>query len=197
MVKKAAAAAEKSQGETKKRLGQKVRIGIVRELRENLSGVESVLVARLDRVPTLDLNKLRQTLGGQNASFFIVKNSLCRITFRDLGWTGLESVLQGTCGVSPVKGEISAVCKLLTTFSKDHEGFVLQGGVLKGQMLQPQDIKALASLPGREVLLSRLAGVAQSPLRNLAFILQAPLRSLTMIVSALRQKKEKEENVKG
>ena len=181
----------------KVRLGQKIRAAVVRDMEKKLSGVEMVVVARMDRVPAQHVNQLRQALNGHEASFFVVKNSLCRKVLHDLGWSGLEKNLEGTCGISPVRGDVGVVCKLLATFSRDHEGFVLKGGIFKGQILEQKDLSDLARLPSREVLLSQLAGIVQSPIRKLAFILQGPVRSLVMTLAALKQKKEKGENVKG
>ena len=174
--------------EKQPRLGQQVRTAWVRDLNSHLSNVETIIVAKVDRVPTRDLNKLRQSLNG---SFYIVKNSLCRIAFREKGWTDLEKVLEGTCAIGPVEGDVAAAAKLLVQFQKDHEGFVLQGGVLAGKTLGAKEMKSLAALPSRQVLLSQLAGVMQSPLRSLAFVLNGPIRQLAMTLAALAQKKEK------
>jgi len=174
------------------RLGQQVRVGLVRDLKEALSGAEVVFVAKVDRVPSRELNQLRNSLKSLESDFMVVKNTLCRLTFRERGWLPLEKKLEGTCGVSPVRGDVVQACKLLTTFSKDHEGFVLQGGILNGQLLESKDVVALGKLPPRPVLLSQLAGVVQMPIRNLAFLLQGPLRSLALALGAVKQKKEKE-----
>ena len=170
------------------RLGRQVRTGWVRELSAALSEVESVVIAKIERVPTRNLNQLRRSIDG---SFHVVRNSLCRLAFRQRGWTDLEKLLQGTCGIGAIRGDAAATCKLMVQFSKDHEGFVLKGGIFAGQLISAQDLQALARLPAREVLLSQLAGIVQSPLRRLAFALQGPIRSLAMTLSAVGQKKEK------
>ena len=172
------------------RLGQQVRSGLVRDLKKELSDVDTVVMAKLDRVPTRKLNELRQSLETKNASFLVVKNSLCRLVFQDLGFAGLETAVEGTCGVSPIRGDVAAVSKLLTQFAKEHEGFLLRGGVFKGQTLQAKDLEALAKLPSRDVLLSQLAGVIQSPIRNIAFLLMGPIRSFVFVLKGMAQKKE-------
>ena len=170
-------------------LGRQVRESWMRDLNQTLSTAEGVVVAKLDRVPTRDLNKLRHSLDG---SFYVVKNSLCRIAFREKGWTDLEKTLDGTCGISPVRGDIAALAKLLVQFQKEHDGFMLQGGVLTGQTLGSKELKTLAALPSKPVLLSQLAGLLQSPMRNLAFLMNAPIRQLALTLAALAQKKEKQ-----
>jgi large subunit ribosomal protein L10 len=181
------------------RLGRQVRTGIVRHVKGSLTEINGVVVFRVEKVATKEINALRTTLESNQSSLFMVKNSLARLAFRELGWAGLEQSLEGTCGISPVQGDISAVCRLLHNFSKDHEGFVLKGGVLDGQVLPAQDLASLARLPSREVLLSQLAGIVQSPIRSLAFLLQGPLRSLVTVLSGVSKKKEKESSsdVKG
>ena len=176
------------QEEKKTGLGRQVRDSWMRELKGSLSDAEGVVVAKLDHVPTRDLNKLRHSLEG---SLYVVKNSLCRIAFREKGWTDLEKTLDGTCAISPVRGDVAALAKLLVQFQKDHDGFVLQGGFLTGQTLGAKELKSLAALPSRPVLLSQLAGVLQSPLRNLAFLMNAPIRQLALALAAVAKKKEK------
>ena len=184
--------AQASAAEKKVTFGRQVKLSLARDLQKSLSDVDTLVVARMDKVTTRDLNKLRGSLKGMDSNFIVVKNTLGRITFREKGWTGLEGVFEGTCGISPVKGDLSAVCKLLSTFSKDHEGFTLRGGVLNGQVLDPKDLVSIGKLPSREVLLAQLAGIVQYPIRSLAFLLQAQIRAVAVVLDQVRQKKEKQ-----
>ena len=168
------------------RLGQKVRAAWVRDLNNSLSKVENVVVVKLEKVPTRDLNRLRQSLNG---SLYMVKNSLCRIAIREKGWADLEKSLEGTCAVSPIEGDVAAAANLLVQFATEHEGIVLQGGLLTGQAMDAKELKSLAALPSRQVLLSQLAGILQSPLRSLAFVANAPIRGLAIALSAVAKKK--------
>lgn len=171
------------------RLGQEVRGSWVRDLEGVLGGVEGVVVTQVGKVPTRDLNQLRQQLEPMQGTFHIVKNSLCRIAFRNRGWEGLDEMLAGTCGITPVRGDIAAACKLLVQFAKDHEGFVLRGGRMGAERLEPKDLSALARLPSRQVLLGQVASVLQAPIRNLATVLQAPIRNLALVLKGVAQKK--------
>lgn len=171
------------------RLGQQVRVSWVRDLDQALNQADAVLVAKVEKVPTRDLNQLRQQLGPLSSSFHMVKNSLCRISFRNQGWEGLDAFLTGTCAVTPIRGDAAAAAKLLVQFSKSHEGFVLQGGRIGKDLLKTQELKTLAQLPSRQVLLGQVAAMAQSPIRNFAVVLQAPLRALALAFSAVARKK--------
>ena len=173
----------------KPRLGRQVRSAWMRDLNVALAETGSVVIAKADRVPTRELNHLRQKLQPMDGSVLVVKNSLCRLTFRNLGWADLEKMVEGTCVVSSIRGDAAAACKLLVQFSKDHEGFHLQGGWLTGQVLKAAELKSIAQLPSRQVLIGQLAGVLVSPMRNLAFLMQAPIRSLALALGAVAKKK--------
>ena len=189
---KAADGAEKTVAPAKVRLGQQVRTNWVHDLGKQLSTVDSVVVAQVQKVPTRDLNQLRQQLESQEGSFNVVKNALCRLAFKKKGWTNLEELLQGTCGITPIRGDAVAAAKLLVEFAKGHEGFVLKGGMMGGAVLTAKDLSALAKLPTRQVLLSQLAGVMQMPLQNLAMLLSSPIRQFALTLAALAQKRGKE-----
>lgn len=132
------------------RLGQKVRAGLVRELKGSLEGVDTVVVARIEKTPAGDLNRLRLSLKGIQANLVLAKNSLSRRVFKDVGLSALEEHLQGTCGLSPIRGDVVQAARLLADFAKGHEGFVLAGGLYKGRKLSIQDLAVLARLPSRD-----------------------------------------------
>ena len=173
----------------KLRLGQEIRASWVKDLGISLKDADAVVVAKVEKVETRALNQLRDQLEPIESSFHIVKNSLCRVAFRSRGWEGLDGMLEGTCGITPVRGDLAAACKLLVQFAKDHEGFVLRGGRMGSELLQAQDLSALARLPSRQVLLGQMASVLQSPIRNLAVVMQAPIRALALALKAAAQKK--------
>lgn len=179
--------------EQEMRLGRQVRVAWVRELDQALAAVCAVVVIKVGTVPTRDLNQLRQWLEPMQGSFHRVKNSLCRVAFRNRGWEGLDPLLEGGCAIIPLRGDVAAACKVLVQFSKSHEGFVLQGGRIGEDLLQAKELLVLAHLPSRQVLLGQVAAVMISPIRNLAMVLQAPIRSLALAFGAVARKKGEEQ----
>lgn len=172
------------------RLGQQIHRILVRDLSKSFSGAQGIFVIQVGRVATRELNQLRRTLQPLESSFSVVKNNLGKIAFKGFGWEEVSHLLKGTCGISPIRTDVGALAKVLAEFAKGHEGFLIQGGILEGQVLAAQDVKSLAKLPSRQVLLSQLAGVAIHPLRSLAFLLQAPLRSFVSVLQAVTRKKQ-------
>ena len=99
--------------------------------------------------------------------------------------------LQGACGITFTSGDIALSSKTLVEFAKANEGFKIQTGVMNGQIMSADQIRVLANLPSRTVLLGQVAGVLQAPIRNLAVVLNASIRSLAVVLNAVSQKKEK------
>ncbi|PIQ81741.1 MAG: 50S ribosomal protein L10 [Candidatus Omnitrophica bacterium CG11_big_fil_rev_8_21_14_0_20_64_10] len=172
------------------RVGQQVRQGLTRDLEQRLSGVDSLVVSKAERVTAQDLNRLRRDLEGISVSMIVVKNSLCRVVFKKMGFSGLEGMLDGTCGVTPVTGDPAAVCRLLAAFAKDHEGFVLQGGLLSGQVLDAQGVLELSRIPSREILLSKVVGAIQGPLAGLVGVLNGLQRNLVQVLHQIAEKQK-------
>lgn len=174
-------------------LGRQVRGALLQSLRGLLSQeVEGIVVVRIDRVATRDLNELRASLKQIQASFVVVKNRLCRLIFKQRGWEALSAQLEGSCGIAPILKETPQTCKRLVQFAKDHEGFVLQGGMLESRVLTPQQLVSLARLPSRQVLLASVVGGIRVPLSGLVGVLSGVHRQLAAVLHAIFKQKERE-----
>jgi large subunit ribosomal protein L10 len=90
------------------------------------------------------------------------------------------------------KSDPSIISKALVKFSKEHEPLKICGGFADGAILSSKDIIAIAALPSREVLLTRLAIVLNSPIRGLAVSLNGIICKLAYALNAVKDKKEKQ-----
>jgi large subunit ribosomal protein L10 len=134
-----------------------------------------------------ELKELRRSLAG-NATYNVVKNTLSKIAAREAGLDILEPMLEGPSAIAFVTGDPVTVAKSLRAFTKEHPLLVLKGGVLDGAPLSADDIKKLADLESREVLLAKLAGGFAAPATQLASVLMAPVRQLAQVLGALAAK---------
>ena len=92
-----------------------------------------------------------------------------------------------------IKGDASGVAKALRDHAKENPLLVLKGGVIGGKTVSAADVKALADLPSREVLLAQIAGMLQAPLNKTANLLQAPMRKAAYGLKALIESKGENE----
>ena len=172
------------------RLGQRVRRQIVEELTLTVSGAKAVFAFTVQGVPVSEMETLRRSLRAVSTKIAMVKNSLARRVLAQAGLSGLNSCLEGTSGLGLAQADPVAVSKVLVTFAKDHEGFTLRGAVVERQTLGLQDIRVLAALPSREILLAKVVGGLQAPISGFVGVLSGVTRTFVYVLDAIRQSKE-------
>ncbi|MHB1091114.1 MAG: 50S ribosomal protein L10, partial [Ilumatobacteraceae bacterium] len=136
------------------------------------------------------LAKLRRALRVHGAEYKVYKNTLARFGAKDAGAEGLVDMLTGPTAITFVKGDASIVAKTLRDHAKVDQLLVLKGGVIGGKTVSASELKVLADLPPREVLLAQLAGMLQAPLNKTANLLQAPMRRVAYGLKSLLESKD-------
>jgi len=138
-----------------------------------------------------DLKELRRSLG-ENASYAIVKNTLTKLAAKDAGIDGLADLLVGPSAIAFVKGDVVETAKGLRDFGRTNEALIIKGGYLEGSPISADEIRKLADLESRDVLLGKLAGAMQASLQNAASLFNAPLADMARVLGALQSKLEED-----
>lgn len=120
-----------------------------------------------------------------------MKNTLARIAAKNAGVEGLSEDLVGPTAIAFVSGEAVDAAKALRDFAKENEALVIKNGVMDGAALTVEDVKKLADLESREVLLAKAAGVLKAPIAKAAQVFNAPALKTVRTIDALREKQEK------
>jgi large subunit ribosomal protein L10 len=127
--------------------------------------------------------QLRKVVREAGGSYHVVKNKLAAKSSQG---TKVEAALQGLKGVSSVaytSGDPVALAKALSTFVKDNAEFTFKLGIVDGKVISVNEIAALATLPGKEELFSKLLFLIQSPAQRLATVINATGRNLAVVVN--------------
>jgi large subunit ribosomal protein L10 len=161
----------------------------VAELAEEFRGSSAVVLTEYRGLTVRQLTDLRRSLG-VSASYAAVKNTLTKIAAKEAGIEGIEDQLVGPSAIAFVKGDPVDAAKGLRDFARANPVLVIKGGVLEGKLLTADEIRKLADLESREVLLARMAGAMKASLANAASLFQAPLTQTARLVEALRQQVE-------
>ena len=135
------------------------------------------------------LTTLRKSIAA-NATYAVVKNTLTSIAAKDAGITVLDGDLNGPTAIAFVTGDPVEAAKGLRDFAKLNPALVIKGGVMDGKPLSADDVRKLADLESREVLLAKLAGAMKANLNKAAYLFAAPLSQAVRTIDALRQKVE-------
>jgi large subunit ribosomal protein L10 len=130
--------------------------------------------------------QLRRSLG-DDASYAVSKNTLTTIAAREAGLEAIEEQLVGPTAIAFINGDPVVVAKGLRDFARTNPQLVIKGGVLDGKFLTPDEVRKLADLESREVLLAKVAGVMQGVLQQAISLVSAPLSQAARLFAALEQ----------
>ena len=111
------------------------------------------------------LKELRRSLGDE-ASYSVSKNTLTTIAAREAGVDGIEEHLVGPTAIAFIDGDPVVVAKGLRDFARTNPQLVIKGGVLDGKFMSPDEVRKLADLESRDVLLAKVAGAMQGVLQQ-------------------------------
>jgi large subunit ribosomal protein L10 len=159
----------------------------VAELTDKFRSSNAAVLTEYRGLTVAQLKTLRRSLG-ENAQYAVVKNTLTLIAAREAGITLDDQLFAGPTAVAFVTGDPVESAKGLRDFAKDNPNLIIKGGVLDGKALTADEIKKLADLESREVLLSKLAGAMKGKQSQAASLFQALPTKLVRTADALRAK---------
>ena len=162
---------------------------IVAELSAALQGASSVYVTDFVGLNVAQVSDLRRRLRRAGVAYVVVKNTLARRALADATVTGLDPYLRGNTALA-VAADASAAARVLAEFAKEFHRPAVKGGVVDGRAVTPEQIRRLAALPPREVLLAELGAAMQAPLAGFVGALSALLSQFAGALEALRTQRE-------
>jgi large subunit ribosomal protein L10 len=141
-----------------------------------------------------DLTGFRKALAATEGNEFrIVKNRLFKLVLDGTDMESLSEFFVGTNAILLGYEDVVGGAKALLDFAKEHkEKVIIKGGVLDGKTITPQQVKALADLPSKEILQAMLLGVLSGPARNLVSVLANANRQILNVLVAYKDKLEEE-----
>jgi len=168
---------------------------IVADLKEQLTSAKGAVLTGYKGLTVAQDTQLRRALREAGVSYHVVKNTLMRIAAKEAGLEGLVEHLEGTTAFAVSAEDAVAPAKVISEFIKknkleDTEVLTVKAGVVDGSVIDAAGVKALASLPSREVLIAKLLGSMQAPISNTVNVLQGVIRNAVYVLDAVRQQKE-------
>lgn len=161
----------------------------VAELAENFRNSNGAVLTEYRGLTVKQLQELRRALG-EDASYAVAKNTLTKIAAKEAGVEIVDSMLTGPTAIAFINGDAVNAAKGLRDFSKANPPLVIKGGFLDGKALDADEIRKLADLESREVLLAKLAGGMKASLQNAVYLFNAPLSQAVRVFGALQAKVE-------
>lgn len=162
---------------------------IITEIEKELKAKPAFFVAQHGTLSAAALDKLRARLRSTNTRYFVVKNSLGRKALEKADLKPLSEQLNGACGLAFTTGDLAASSKALVDFAKENETFKIQSAYLNGEIVGADQVKVLASLPSKEVLIAKVVGGIQAPISRFVNVLSGTMRKVVTVLDAIAKKK--------
>lgn len=166
----------------------------VAELAQSFRDSDAAVLTEYRGLTVAQLKQLRRDLAA-NASYIVAKNTLTKRAAKDAGIDGLDELLVGPSAIAFVSGDAVETAKGIRDFAKTNPLLVIKGGIFEGKVISADDVKKLANLESREVLLSKMAGAMLASLTKAAYLFNAPLAQAARAIDALRVKAESDPSV--
>jgi large subunit ribosomal protein L10 len=167
----------------------------VKELNDVFQRAKSVVLANYQGIDALSITNLRVHLRSKSVEFRVIKNTLARQAAKNTPFEVIDPKLMGPISLALSFDDAVAPAKALAEYSKSNankKSPEVICGVVDGQLITPEQVKALADLPSREVLLSQMLSVFQGPTTNFVGVFSSLLRKLVGTIDAVREKKSQE-----
>ncbi len=156
-------------------------------LKEN----RNIILTEYRGLNVAQMTELRNTLRQTGIKYKISKNTLVRKIFQEAGIGNLEEYLQGPVAIGFLSEDVSGSAKAFLKFAKKNSLLVIKAAYIEGQVMGLEGVKAIASLPSREVMLGILLGTLQAPIRGFMTVAEGNTRKLVYALNALKEQKEK------
>ena len=161
----------------------------IAELAEQFRNSGAAVLTEYRGLTVKQLTELRTSIRA-HATYAVVKNTLTEIAAKEAGVTAFDGQLAGPSAIAFVTGDPVEAAKVLRDFAKANPLLVIKSGMLDGKPLTGDEIRKLADLESREVLLAKLAGAMNASLAKAVYLFAAPLSQAARTVDALRAKVE-------
>ena len=160
----------------------------VEKLSAQLAKANSAIITTFSKLPVSKDDELRRLVRGTGAKYQVVKNTLAE---RAAAGTKLEGAMKNLAGVTSIAftdADPVALAKALSKFAKDNPEITVKAGVLDGRVLNVKEVEALATMPSKEEIFSKLLFLINAPAQRLVTVMNAVGRDLAVVIDQGVQK---------
>ena len=148
---------------------------LVNELAEQIKNAKSGVIVDYCRITVEKDTALRAELRKAGVDYKVIKNTYIRKAAEIAGIEGFDPYLEGMTAFAISNDDPLAPAKILCKFADENETFKIKVGMMDGAVMNESEVKELAKIPSKELLIGKILGSIQSPLYGLAYVLQAKI----------------------
>ncbi len=162
---------------------------VVSDLQQSMGGATNAFLIDFTGITVPQVTELRRQVRETKSGYVVVKNTLALIALKDSPLIELRDKFAGPTAIAFNSTDPVGLAKALKKFAKDVPAVQFKGAMLEGKVVPANQIDAIAELPTREQLLSRLLYALQSPMRNLAVVLNANMKNLAVVLDQVAKQR--------
>ena len=144
---------------------------VVQEIADKIKDAQALVLVDHRGLTVAQDTELRKKLREEGVSYKVYKNTMMNFAFEGTDFAQLKDLLNGPSAMAVSATDPAAPARVLYEFAKKAKALEIKGGVIEGKFYDAEAMTEIATIPSREVLLSRLLGSMQSPIANLARVL--------------------------
>ena len=145
---------------------------IVAEISEVIKDAQSVVLVDYRGLTVEEDTALRKQLREAGVNYKVYKNTLMNFAFKGTDFEALDPYLNGPSAIAVSTDDATAPARILAEFAKKAKNLEIKAGVVEGDLYDAKGMQAIASIPSRDVLISKLLGSLQSPITNFARVIK-------------------------
>jgi large subunit ribosomal protein L10 len=179
-------------------LNRKEKAQVVTDLEGKVKGFQAVVLTSYRGLNVEQMNHLRQRLREEKIAYQVVKNTLMKLASKGTDLEKLDTYFEGPTAMAISYGDPVLLAKILSEFVKTQPSLEIKVGLIQGKVATPEEVKALAMMPSREVILGQVLGGIQGTASQLGGVLYNAIQQVLGIIQArvdqLREQTPKETN---
>lgn len=161
---------------------------VVEEIKAKISSAKSVVLIDYMGLTVAEDTQLRNSFREANVEYKVLKNTLVRRAFNDIGVTDFDADLNGPTAVAFGPDETGAAKIVVEAAKKLNDKISVKSAFVDEAYVDQAGVKALASMPSKEELIAKMLGSMQAPIANFAGVLSNTLRGLVVALNAIAEK---------
>jgi large subunit ribosomal protein L10 len=165
------------------------KVSRVDDLKKEIDSAQHILVGDFSGMDVATATEMRAKLRESQVSYMVVKNSLARLAMKGTDFEALSGSLKGPNGFVMTAGDAAVAAKIMVEFEKTKKTPQIRLGFIDSMIVTASEIRRIAELPPREVLLAQIAAGFQAPVAGLARLLHELTRKLVATLDAVREQK--------
>ncbi|HEY4543426.1 MAG TPA: 50S ribosomal protein L10 [Tissierellaceae bacterium] len=162
----------------------------VEEIKGKIEKAQSIMLVDYRGLSVSEVTTLREKYREANVDYKVYKNTMLRFAFKDMGLEDFNEFLVGPSAVAFGYDDPVQAAKITADFAKDFKNLEIKAGVVDGKVIGLDEIKDLASLPPREVLIAQVVGGFNAPIQGFANVLNGTITSLVRVLGAIADEKQ-------